>query len=877
MPLIPQLCGLLQSRDMVAKLRYRVQAEQEYDPNVIQDVFDSDDYHSLQGTQLKPDSEYCMFDNPEDIAVRFSTDGLRIFGGCQYSTAWPLIFIIYNLHPEIRTCLLNVLCVGIILGAKQCKDLNSFLIPVMEELIALKDSVETSGLGLDGAGYYFILRAFVIIGFGDIPAITKMLMIKAHNSITPCRTCSLQGIIYYYECNSIYYIPLMAPETRENFPPELLPLCTHKETLAVLTRLDDLAGPCRKAACQRVAQETGIIGRSIFAHLKSVDLSSSFPYDFMHLVFENLVPNMVRHWTSEFKGLDEGDETYWLLPNDWKTISRLTAQATKTIPSAFVSTIPDIAIDLKFFKAEVSTFWIQYLVPILLLNQLPEPYYSHMLLIQEIIMWSLQFKITRAEVDGLERMYASYRLPTCPLTMHALLHILHYIQRTGPPWASWAFVMEQFCGHILPAVKNCVHPYEHLNNFVQRRAQMQIVLKYKNGVEISSRETVYPEYLLLLFFIYLVYLHNNKSCLLSPVRATVHCCGPRPRSLEFGNSPLQSATTGTATHSLQVMYFHKIFSSRPMNTPIHPNRFIFPVMSQAHVEVEITPTLDFPTKLLSDANAVDHFGHIYVHSAAYCKMKDGAQHEFILFYLRDKTIASKETVIALDRVPRKERNTAPTSEDVVAEGVVDAASEPAMLEANANSGGGCWKFRTTSKPASSPMSVFLFGSLPALDRFTVSISGDTEQLCKTQDFESYQKIEELKINHANMSVEMLTIVACVVSQHCPMYNLYRYQCYWYASTVWDIVMELARANNDKNISHIRYNLATSTNNMIKGAIDTIRGTNNNFRFLTLRPPIDAADRPDAVIVKYHTAWGEFCRTAEPLKGVSETLNLYLSD
>ncbi|KAG9075885.1 hypothetical protein FRC06_009840 [Ceratobasidium sp. 370] len=101
------------------------------------------------------------------------------------------------------------------------------------------------------------------------------------------------------------------------------------------------------------------------------------------------------------------------------------------------------------------------------------------------------------------------RLPACPLSIHALLHIPYYIRKTGPLWASWAFVMERFCGCLLPAVKNRVRPYEHLDNYVQRRAQMQIVSKvynlpslakpfvyfrYENGVEVSSRETTYPEW-----------------------------------------------------------------------------------------------------------------------------------------------------------------------------------------------------------------------------------------------------------------------------------------------------------------------------------------------------------------------------------------------
>lgn len=112
---------------------------------------------------------------------------------------------------------------------------------------------------------------------------------------------------------------------------------------------------------------------------------------------------------------------------------------------------------------------------------------------------------------GIARYYYQYRtsrLPTCPLTIHALLHMPFYIRRTGPLWASWAFVMERFCGHLLPAVKNRVRPYEHLDYYVQRRAQMQIVsqvlalpslakpsvnYRYQNGVEMSSHETAYEE------------------------------------------------------------------------------------------------------------------------------------------------------------------------------------------------------------------------------------------------------------------------------------------------------------------------------------------------------------------------------------------------
>jgi hypothetical protein len=68
--------------------------------------------------------------------------------------------------------------------------------------------------------------------------------------------------------------------------------------------------------------------------------------------------------------------------------------------------------------------------------------------------------------------------------------------------------MERFCGHLLPAVKNRVRPYEHLNNYVQRRAQMQIISRvydlpslagprvhytYQAGERLSSHDKMYEE------------------------------------------------------------------------------------------------------------------------------------------------------------------------------------------------------------------------------------------------------------------------------------------------------------------------------------------------------------------------------------------------
>ncbi|QRV82626.1 Transposase family Tnp2 protein [Ceratobasidium sp. AG-Ba] len=464
-----------------------------------------------------PNTEYRILDNPEDLVLGLSTDGFTLFKRRRrgLSTAWPLIFINYNLHPKYRVRLENIICVGVIPGPRQCKDLNSFLVPVLEELLRLEqgvDSIKTTPATTpeheehpenegDGELTEFKLRAFLIMIFGDIPAVSKLLAMKGHNAMVPCRTCYTQGVLCRREKNSVYYVPLTLPGNEDGYPPDMLLLRTHELFLHHYESLDNLDD--RPGRRKQLAKELGINDRPIFARFKSFDLACCAPYDIMHLLFENLVPNMIKHWIGKFKKLDQGTGHYQLAEAVWKQIGKETAKATCTIPVSFVGTLPDIAEDQTLYKAEAYSFWIQYIAPIVLAGRLPEPYFEHFLLMRDIIIMSIQLDITKEQIDELQNMvnrwvveYERYyyqhdyhRLPTCPLTIHALLHMPYYIRKTGPLWASWAFVMERFCGHLLPAVKNRFQPYRHLDNAVLRRAQMQVVA-HTYGLPTLPRSTV---------------------------------------------------------------------------------------------------------------------------------------------------------------------------------------------------------------------------------------------------------------------------------------------------------------------------------------------------------------------------------------------------
>ncbi|QRV80568.1 Transposase family tnp2 [Ceratobasidium sp. AG-Ba] len=529
-PLIPQLIGLFQNADSIKSMRYRAkhEAHRAQHPDLIEDVFDGEIYRTLRRTRLKVDNPYRYFDSLDDIALGLGTDGFTLFKqrhkGC--STAWPLILVNYNLHPSVRTKLENVICVGVIPGPKECKDINSFLVPLIEELEQLAQGVTASKVAseednFEGDGAEFILRAFLIILFGDIPAISKLLLLKGQNAISPCRTCTHSGTPYTlrrpeHANKIIYYIPLTGPEDLRPIRPEDLMYRTHR---TMLRSYNDLDAATRVGVREEISKNCGLHGRPIFARLGSIDLSSCAPYEMMHLIFENLVPNMIEHWKGSFKWVGQREDPYALGGNQWKVIGELTQAATRTIPAQFVGTLPNIDIDMGLYKAEAFSFWFTFIGPILLNGRLPREHYRHVicssfnqpadsnnlrhyLSMREIVIWCLQFEISSDEVDELERMVNEWvvdyerlyydhdhdRLPACVLTIHALLHIPYYIRKTGPLSTTWSFVVERFCGYLLrPALANRVRVYEYLDNFIRRRAQMQIVSRSLNMPELITR------------------------------------------------------------------------------------------------------------------------------------------------------------------------------------------------------------------------------------------------------------------------------------------------------------------------------------------------------------------------------------------------------
>ncbi|KAJ6538261.1 hypothetical protein DFH09DRAFT_930551 [Mycena vulgaris] len=224
----------------------------------------------------------------------------------------------------------------------------------------------------------------------------------------------------------------------------------------------------------------------------------------MHLIWENLIKNLILLWTGEFKGLDEGDGEYELAKAIWEAIASRTSAAADSIPSAYGSRVPNIAKDRPNVSAEMWSFWTLYLGPVLLRRKFRSAkYYHHFIDLVRLLNICLQFEITDAEIETVrtgfiawvrryEAIYFQYdveRLPICPLTIHGLLHIASSISFTGPVWCYWAFPMERYCGSIQPGIRSRRFPWASMDRHVLETAQLtQIKTLYNVFEELSLTE-----------------------------------------------------------------------------------------------------------------------------------------------------------------------------------------------------------------------------------------------------------------------------------------------------------------------------------------------------------------------------------------------------
>jgi hypothetical protein len=382
-------------------MQYRHQSESDAIPGVIRDVFDGAHYKALKSKIVQIDKktfQHRYFDGSQDIALGLSTDGFAPFNK-RKSTTWPIIVFNYNLPLEIQFHVSHILALGVIPGPKKPQDFDSFLWPFLQELIRLTHGVRSFGI-LDSA--FFTLRAYLILVFGDIPAISMVMRMKGHNGASPCCMCEIRGLRVPDQPGTTLYVPLdrsSHPDAKQvpKYDPNNLPLRTHKRLLSQAAEVD---AATTMTAANNLSKAYGIKGLPLLSHIQSLSFPDSFPYDFMHLIWENTIKNLILHWTHDFKGLNQGNEQYELSKAIWEGIGTLTASSGSTIPSAYGSRVPNVEKDRHICTADMWSFWTLYISPVLLWRRFENvKYYRHFILLVKLLMTCLKFEITDQEVD----------------------------------------------------------------------------------------------------------------------------------------------------------------------------------------------------------------------------------------------------------------------------------------------------------------------------------------------------------------------------------------------------------------------------------------------------------------------------------------------
>lgn len=204
-----------------------------------------------------------------------------------------------------------MILLGFIPGPNNPKDLDSFLSPLVDEMLTLQTGIMAWN---SAKRETFTLRAHIVICTADIPAREKLMSLKGNRSYCYCPYCTCRGIF-----NRGMYCPLTPPSNPPessksseavkkngypwtNYDPGDLPKRTDRS-------FREAAAHIATTGDDKAAHKTGIRGESILSSLTSIDFPRSFPPDSMHLYFERVVPSMVKHYRGTFFEYRDNSET----------------------------------------------------------------------------------------------------------------------------------------------------------------------------------------------------------------------------------------------------------------------------------------------------------------------------------------------------------------------------------------------------------------------------------------------------------------------------------------------------------------------------------------------------------------------------------------
>ncbi|KAJ7305437.1 hypothetical protein DFH08DRAFT_721220 [Mycena albidolilacea] len=208
----------------------------------------------------------------------------------------------------------------------------------------------------------------------------------------------------------------------------------------------------------------------------------------MHLYALNLPDLLLSLWRGTMPCDPDDDKATWdwavLTGDRWDQHGAVVESITKYLPGCFDKPPGNPAEKLNSgYKAQEYMTYLYVLCPALLRDILPEKYWVHFCKLARAVrlIWERLANLLEAHTlllqveNEFELLYyqrKSSRLHFCRQSMHALVHTVPEIVRTGPGGYRSQWTMERTIGNLGEEIKQHSNPYANLSQRGKRRCQL---------------------------------------------------------------------------------------------------------------------------------------------------------------------------------------------------------------------------------------------------------------------------------------------------------------------------------------------------------------------------------------------------------------------
>ncbi|XP_078584067.1 uncharacterized protein LOC144866504 isoform X1 [Branchiostoma floridae x Branchiostoma japonicum] len=391
----------------------------------IRDVYDGRKYKELTKAGG-------FLEDGKNITFCFNTDGVSIFRSSRGGELWPVFLAINELPPQMRfTKKYMILCACWF--APEKPKMTTFLKPTMMAL----DKIYRQGIVVKvSPTETATVRGLLMMAVMDLPAKAKALVMKQFNGMYGCNECGDSGKNPDGSNNSLHRIwPYTADMTMRS----------HRSIIENVRETLSRSNPGNAVM--------GIMGASVFLRYHALDMSNSFPVDWMHAVLLGVAKTMLELWFSP--------QSYGEPFNISKSIPDLNKQLLALKVPDCISHRPRSITEKHHWKASEFRSWLLYYSMPLLHDVLPAEYVAHYFLLVSAIWTLASDDITTADLTtaglrldafckSFEELYGERRQT---MNIHKLRHLQMYVEMYGPVWTTSLFGFESMNGHL----KRMVH------------------------------------------------------------------------------------------------------------------------------------------------------------------------------------------------------------------------------------------------------------------------------------------------------------------------------------------------------------------------------------------------------------------------------------